>query len=333
MPYHIRTMTTQKSSVLFFSLFAVLLLSSCSRKPEEQERKAGEQPSPSARPSFAAPSNTVVRALSASSFGQAATEKPQRSKSASKDLQTVIDSANPSKEQRLAALSKLGRDLGDNDAQTLMDFLGIYNDADVLPPEKLNVVKNDITNLLRGQKRFPESLPWRLMAMWRDKNHDDVWRDYCIQHAGASLGRTREAAAEAEAGRFFYEVAAAPDAPGSGTALIALRNLVNAGKADKVKVAEIAIITARSEEAPQGVRVTALQIASELDHEETAPTARSLVNDRTKTMHLRVSAIAALGRSGDESDLPVLEKLAASSDYRLRLAAVAAVKKLKEKSH
>lgn len=319
-------MQTPISVIFLLPVLFALLFAGCSK--EEKQPQFEKKSTPHAKPTFAEPSNTVVRALSPSSFNKATVEKPQRPASSNQDILTVIDTTNPSKENRLDALSKLGRELGENDVQTLMDFLNIYNDADVLPPEKLNVVKNDITNLLRSQRQFPESLSWRLMSMWRDPKHDVVWRDYCIQHAGASIARIEDAATRAESINFFYDVAATPDAPGSGTALIALRNLVNSGKEDKVKVAESAIIAAGSESTPQGVRVTALQIASELGHPDAAPIARTLVNDRTKTMHLRVSAIAALGRSGDSSDLPALEKLANSSNYRLRLAAAAAVKKL-----
>ena len=249
--------------------------------------------------------------------------------SSNQDILTVIDSTLNSKDKRLAALSKLGRSLEDKDVFALIGFLDIYNDADVLPPAKLNALKNDVVNVLRSQRKYPESLPWRLVSMYRDKKHDDVWRDYCIQHAGASLSRISNNAAREEIIRLFSEVSANPAVPGSGTALIAMRNMLKSGKADKTAVADVSMKSAASEDAPQGVRVTALQIAAELGHPEAVSVARSLVNDRSKTMHLRVSAIAALGICGDKSDLPVLEKLSSSSNYRLRLAAKAAVGKLK----
>ena len=72
--------------------------------------------------------------------------------------------------------------------------------------------RTQLANALRGQTRFPAALPWRLAAMWRDPGHDGVWRDYCIQHAGAAWWQTGDPAARGEVRAVFWKAAADPAA-------------------------------------------------------------------------------------------------------------------------
>jgi len=95
-------------------------------------------------------------------------------------------------------------------------------------------------------------------------------------------------------------------------------------------VAARATATAESESAPEGVRVTSLQVAAELGASGAAALARSFLSDRSQPVHLRMSAAAALGMTGDASDLPALKALAATSDPRLRAAASSALRRLSE---
>lgn len=308
------------------ALLAVFLLNN--RRAGEGGAGPGVSPAPDT-PVFPAATGTVVRALPPSALsGRPFSGGRPPAVPTSGDVAAVTDAAGTSLDARLAALSRLGKALPDADVEALLAFLDRRDAADALPPEKLNALKNDVANTLRGQSRFPAALPWRLAAMWRDPGHDGVWRDYCIQHAGAAWVQTGDPAAREEVRAVFWKAAADPAAPGSGTALIVLRNLVSSGAEDRAKVAERAAASASSGGAPEGVRVTALQIAAELGHSGTAALARPILTDRTQPVHLRMSAAAALGRTGDASDLPALRALAASSEPRLRSAASAAVARL-----
>jgi len=260
---------------------------------------------------------------------RAATDRKPPAMPSLKDVAAATDAAVGSLDVRLAALANLGKSLSDADVEALSDFLDRKDGGDALPPEKLNALKNDVANLLRSQARFPESLAWRLAAMCRDPGHDGVWRDYCIQHAGAAWERIADPAAREEVRSVIWGAATNAAAPGSGTALIALRNLTLSGNEQKDRVAAGAIASASAPSAPEGVRVTALQIAAELGAPGTAALARSLLADRGNPVHLRMSAAAALGRAGDASDLAALDALAGSSEPRLRSAGTAAADRVR----
>jgi len=273
---------------------------------------------------------TVVRAQPPSALGIPAVSARSSvsARPSLKEVAAVTDAASHSLDARLAALSFLGKAMPASDVDALLAFLDRRDSGDALPPEKLNALKNDVANLLRAQSKFPDALPWHLAAMWRDPGHDGVWRDYCLQHAGAAWDRIGDPAARREVRSVIWDAATNTAAPGSGTALIALRNLALSGNERKANAAAGAFASAASAVAPDGVRVTALQIAAELGHADAAPLARSILADRRNPVHLRMSAAAALGRTGDASDLPALRALAASSEPRLRSAASAAVARL-----
>jgi hypothetical protein len=246
-----------------------------------------------------------------------------------KDVLTVTDAGNGSLDARLAALATVGKSLPGPEVEALLDFLDRRDSEDVLPPEKLNALKNDVANLLRAQSKFPPALPARLANMWGDAGHDNVWRDYCVQHAGAAWDRVSDPAARAEIRALLWTAASEPAAPGAGTALIALRNLASAGSEDKAGVAARASALAASAETPEGVRVTALQIAAELGAPGTASLARQILMDRNQPVHLSMSAAAALGRVGDAADLDLLDTLAGSLEPRLRDSASAAAARIR----
>jgi hypothetical protein len=274
---------------------------------------------------------TVVRAQPPSALGiPAVSARSVSARPSLKEVAVVTDAASHSLDARLAALSFLGKSMPASDVDALLAFLDRRDSGDALPPEKLNALKNDVANLLRAQSKFPDALPWHLAAMWRDPGHDGVWRDYCLQHAGAAWDRIGDPAARREVRSVIWDAATNTAAPGSGTALIALRNLALSGNERKANAAAGAFASAASAVAPEGVRVTALQIAAELGASGTAALARSLLFDRSQPVHLRMSAAAALGKVGDSSDLPALETLASASDPRLRTAASSAVRKLSE---
>ena len=291
---------------------------------------SGSHGAPVSVPSLPATALTSVRPVAPSALHArpAASERPSAAP-ATKSVAAVTDAGSESLDARLAALSALGRELAVSDADALLAFLGRRDDRDALPPEKLNALKNDVANLLRAQKTFPGKLPAVLAAMWRDSTQDAVWRDYCIQHAGASWGRIADPADRENIRKLLWDAASDAALPGSGTALIALRNLVASGAEDRAKVAGRAAASAASDAAPEGVRVTALQVAAELGDPNAAVLARTFLSDRSLPVHLRMSAAAALGTAGDASDLPAMDALMRGAEPRLRAAASAAAARLR----
>jgi hypothetical protein len=312
-------MSARRLLLFVFSAVAAVLLVVVfrARRQGGGSPAAGAPPAVPAAPALPPATGTVVRALPPSALAPQSAEagRPPLAQPSSKDVAAVIDGRDASLEARLAAL---------------FAFLDRHDSDDALPPEKLNALKNDATNVLRSQSVLPEVLPWRLAAMWRDPEHDDVWRDYCIQHAGAAWSRIGNLKARGEVRTVLWTAASAPSLPGSGTALIALRNLASSGAEDRAKVADRAAVSAASPDAPEGVRVTALQVAAEAGFDGTAGLARSILASRQNPVHLRMSAAAALGRVGDASELDALDRLAAGSEPRLRAAGSAAAARIRK---
>ncbi len=66
---------------------------------------------------------------------------------------------------------------------------------------------------------------------------------------------------------------------------------------------------------------------------EALPDTRKLVSDKnTKPTHLRVISVPALGDLGDDTDLPLLDRLAKSAKGQLRSAATFAAKKVRKRA-
>jgi hypothetical protein len=283
-------------------------------------------------PPLPAPSGTAPRALppSALEARDAGASRSPAPAPVPHSAAAVTDAANDSLEARLDALARLGKGASADEVGALLDFLARHDADDALPPEKLNALKNDVANALRAQSVFPAALPLRLAEMWGDPAHDDAWRDYCIQHAGAAWERIAAPAARETVRALLWSAASGPSLPGSGTALIALRNLAASGSEDRANVAARAFASAADAAASDGTRVTALQIAAELGHADTAPLARAILASRQNAVHLRMSAAAALGQTGNAADLALLDGLAESSEPRLRAAGTAAAAKLRK---
>jgi len=228
---------------------------------------------------------------------------------------------------RVRAVQELGRNLPLADVQALYAFLNKRASQDNLPPAELNTVKNNILNVLGRQTKPPTNFGRVLIAMSRDKEHDVLWRDYCLQHLG---GWYRKAASDDEK----EDIASALwDATGekkgsiSGTALLSLSfNVGGPGIAEKA-VSGKALQACQDKEYSEMAKITALQVCATLGETQALPVARDLATGSGNAL-LRMSALAAIGALGDARDRPLLEKYAASSDVRLRKAARAALDKL-----
>jgi hypothetical protein len=230
---------------------------------------------------------------------------------------------------RTKALKQLGTALSSAEIAALYLLLDRQNNEDKLKPGQLNALKDAAVGLLEKQSTPPPELAHNLIAMYHDKRHDVVWRDYCIQHLGTFYRKIPSAADKAAAHRLFWAGTDEKAGTFAGTSLIALTansDLTGGGQQIAGKAVQIATDTTWSEAS----RVTSLQIAANLGDESILPVARQAVGSGAST-HLRMSAIAAIGTLGSEKDRLLLEKYAASTDTRLRAAATSALGRLQMK--
>ena len=81
------------------------------------------------------------------------------------------------------------------------------------------------------------------------------------------------------------------------------------------------------------VRMAGVQSCARMQMDEALPQIRRMAEDsRTSPTHLRVVAIAALGDLGGQTDMELLERLAANAEGQLRSAAALAAKKIKKRA-
>ncbi len=232
---------------------------------------------------------------------------------------------------RLKAVHALGRDLSEQEVASLSDLLYRKQGEDSLPMDQLNALKNDVVNILKLQHRKPQTLARLLMALHNDRSQDVVWRDYCVQHLGSIYDQMDDSQEKAWAQGLIWKATTETDSSIAGTALIALANNTGEAGIDAAAVAEKALALCQDPRAGEAARITALQICATLDEKRALPLARGMAESARSAM-VKMSAIAAIGTLGDESDRALLGTYVASSDVRLRKSARSALKRMDERA-
>lgn len=227
---------------------------------------------------------------------------------------------------RIKAVHQLGKNLAESEVKALYVFLDRKNSEDNLQPSEIDAIKNEVSMAIARQEKKPADYAHNLMAMYYDPSHDDVWRDYCIQHLGAWYSKA-EAAEQPLIAKTLWDAAGKKHLAIAGTALIALSNNTGQG-ISKEDVANKAFGLCEDAQCGELAKTTALQICARLGDKRALPVARRIAESGA-SVPLRMSAIAAVGTLGDSSDKPLLEKYASSSDARLRKSAQAALGRLK----
>jgi len=177
------------------------------------------------------------------------------------------------------------------------------------------------------------------VAMYKDKSHDAVWRNYTIQFlapyyekrwpAGSAVNMAdpeRQAILDT-----LWEALLEKDGPIAGTALIGVELLSRThSEIDKGRMRKAACDLALDDACGVESRIAAIQICGMIDSREALPTVRTLAQAGEVTP-LRIASIAALGRLGSSDDEDLLQSLAAGSEQYPRKAAEAALKRLRKR--
>lgn len=242
--------------------------------------------------------------------------------------QAIVGSEPVSYTARCLALKALRVPLADQECAALRDFLERHDGGIPLPREELNGLKNAVVNRLRQQEAGSPALAQALLRMADDKRHDEVWRDYCVQHLGGMCEVLEDSRLRQEVGALLWTASRETQGSIGGTALIALFQNRNTPGIERSRVAERALEVCKDSKAGEAVRMTAFQICADLGDKRVLPPARQVV-DAKANVPLRMSAIAVLGKLGDETDRERLKPCANSTDVRLRTAARAALARLK----
>ena len=227
---------------------------------------------------------------------------------------------------RAMAIHRLGKNLTRREVENIYQFLAYGTAGNTLKPLEINSLKNDLVIVLMKQTRPPVDLGIKLVEMFNNQKNSSIWRDYCIQF----MGRWYKNASEEEQKQMLKAMLGALDEHKNGiagAALIALRS--NIGQREirprEVRLSAFKVLTAK--DTPDYVKLTALQICAMGKEANALPIAREILKT-SKHVPLKMSAIAAIGMLGDSDDFETLNKLAHSTDIRLRTAASNALKKL-----
>lgn len=227
---------------------------------------------------------------------------------------------------RIQETRRLQGPLSEGETQSLYSLLDRKDGQDALKPAQLNALKNDVVNVLRTQPEVPRLLAHNLMAMYHDPLHDNVWRDYCVQHLGGLYERVGDPAQKRAVEALLWRATEETKLGIAGTALLALSHNTKDG-VDAGRVAARARSLCEDPQCGELAKITALQVCARLKDRGVLPAARSIAGS-TANVPLRMSAIAALGALGDATDRAMVEQYAKSTDIRLRKSAQAALARL-----
>mgnify|MGYP003808047495 CR=1 FL=1 len=244
---------------------------------------------------------------------------------------------------RMDALKKLTRNIETKDVNALLLFLDLpYEEQVEITARAYNGVKNDVLSVLLQQDASPDNLGPQLVTMYRDKNHDDIWRDYCIQYIGPYYEKKwpvpykeeeniEKDSEQQELQDVYWEAITETDGTIAGTALIGLESISRKRKEfDREEIGDTAVELARDEQYSEPTRITAFRICGMMDKKEVLPSAR-ITAQIAETTELRRAAIATIGDLGDETDLDLIESMTGSDNERIKKAADSARKRLIER--
>jgi len=237
--------------------------------------------------------------------------------------------------QRKRAILALGKNLSLADCEALCNFLRAP-----IPAEEETVsaaLKNSVMEQMRGQRQLAGTWHQTLIGLAEDVRMHEVIRDYAFQHMvdwyeevlrDESFKLAREDMRKALWSALDQTTAAI-----SGTALLSLYHLsAQEPLIEPAGVRSAALKLMSRESAPEGSKITALQVCGQMRVAEALPTARDWAQSGG-SISLRAAAIAALGLMGETSDLKLLAEIGPdAATGALNSAVTAAMKKLAERN-
>ena len=228
---------------------------------------------------------------------------------------------------RFKAIRALGTaiPLTESERSTLLAFLRRTDGTEGTDEMELAALKNDVTEHLLKLPGMPGAFARDLLDMQDDLAQSATWRNYCIQFLGKVYASTADAELRAAVRGRLFQLIESTDPETCGTALMALSSLSGNPEIDSTGVAARAMAVAGNPANREGLRFTALQVATDLGHAGAVPMARGWLT-KEKAVNLKAVAIGVLGKHGTASDRALIEPYLSHPDPRLSAAARAALK-------
>lgn len=224
--------------------------------------------------------------------------------------------------KQLEAIHRLPADLSPSALNRWFQYLKTPTGA---PGEA--VLKNDLLNALRAQKKPSQKLTETLQHMYRNQAQSPQVRDYAIQHLGAWHGfaGNREAVRNT-----LWQASGEGGNSIAGTALLAMLRLSRSGTTidgDRLRATALSIASQQGNSTLS--RLSALRVCGELGVMEAGAIARDVLKQHHPDISFQLAAVATLGDVGGPEDRALLEQLTAHP--RLGRAAETALEKLAHK--
>jgi HEAT repeat protein len=235
-------------------------------------------------------------------------------------------------DRRVRAVQAIGKTLAADDFFALQAFLEKRPAEDAAGEAQLNAIKNDVAMKLLECTHLPDGFSRRFLAMVSVPELGLMWQNYTIQFLDVLWRRERDEGVRREIVAELIERTRDERLTISGTALLTLSRI--AGGAEKrgvfshKRLGELAMGMVKSEKIPWQDKITALHVAADAGDAGALGRARVWAGDMSVPVMLRMASLAVLGKLGGENDRALLEEYAKSGEFRLRVAARAALKKL-----
>lgn len=241
----------------------------------------------------------------------------------------------------LSAIASKSEWLGEEDRSELKSFLNSkYSEQTELDLIALNALKNAAVQKLIDQREMDDDLSDFIIEMYNNPEHDDLWRDYCIQflpECHAKKWPMGASPTDHSAMRIIDAiwVAASETDSGSipGTALLALNRMSRIEPIiDKQRLSNLALDYVKRDDVTVEARISAMQICGQLGQKSVLPTARELAQGAVK-IPLRMASIASIGDLGSSADISFLEGILSSERSKyVRVACESALAKIKKRN-
>ncbi len=258
-----------------------------------------------------------------------AESSPRSSPSVDSEIDCICG-ASSSYGERVELVHHLPSNLSQEQLVRCREFLEHPLSGQSLPDLEFNGLKNEVVFALMRQREGLVELSEVLVRMSLSPETDETWRDYCVQFLGKCYPRVSEEESRERMSEALWEVlrtCRSGRAAGSAARqLMMLSRSFWEFPADKVASASLEALQdpGCSEESQTAL----LQVCGTLGERGALPIACSIA-ERSSTPVLRASAIAAIGMLGDDSELGLLQCLAALGDARVAVPARAAMERIR----
>ena len=190
---------------------------------------------------------------------------------------------------------------------------------------------NSILNALRIQEA-PEGFADFLIETASQRG-DQVLGLYALQHLAMWLPQETNPDKQQAIKDLFTELMRVPGEPMAGTAVLMASDLeqqkMEGFESSAIEQAALRLVSDRK--TPQDVRVSALHTCTDRHLTAVLDEARHIAMDKSEVSTVRKAAIHAIGRMGQEVDLPRLEELSKESRH-LAAAAMPATQRITQRT-